>query len=420
MFAVRRSFQICLAVSCVVLTAADWPAFRGPHTNGVSDERGLPVHWSATENVVWKAKLPGYGTSSPIVSGGRVFVTCHTGHGIVKGGKVDDLRRHLLCVDRKTGAILWQATVPPKLPETPFNNYHAEHGYASSTPATDGKRVFVFFGRTGVLAFDFQGKQLWHVEVGTALNSWGSASSPILYKNLVLVNASVERNALIALDRDSGKEVWRARGIDDSWSTPLLVEVPGGKTEVVLHVQGALLAFAPDTGAKLWECTGVNSANGSSTPVARDGIVYVIGAATTGGRNSLAVRAGGKGDVTETRVVWKQKAGANHCSPVLYGDYLYWINGQVWCLRADTGAIVFQERLYDGRNEYSSPVAADGKLYAFTRRSGAYVLAANGKFELLSRNDLGDASVFNASPAVSDGQLFIRSNEYLYCLGKKD
>jgi outer membrane protein assembly factor BamB len=395
---------------------ADWPCFRGPQGLGVAEDRGLPTRWSATENVLWKRKLPGPGASSPIISAGRLFVTCYSGYGVGKGGDMEKLRRHLLCLDAKTGDVLWQRDVAAVLPESRYDRFMAEHGYSSSTPAADGERVYVFFGRSGVLAFDFEGRQLWQTIVGTALNGWGSAASLVLYKDRILVNATVEKSALIALDKRSGKELWKAKGIRDSWSTPVLAEVPGGGTEVVLNTLGEILAFDPNTGQKLWECEGIGGTAATSTPVTRGGIVWLMGTGFEG-RMTLAVRAGGRGDVTETHILWRQKVGAGICSPVLYGDYLFWVNGQVGCLRADTGEVVFRERLYEARQEYASPVVADGKLFAFTRRNGGYVLAASGKFERLAHNDLGDTSQFNASPAISDGRLFVRSDEYLYCIG---
>jgi outer membrane protein assembly factor BamB len=399
---------------------ADWPQFRGPTGNGISPDHGLPVTWGPGKNVLWKTRLPGPGISSPIVWGDRVFVACYTGHGVGgPGGDVKDLRRHLLCMERATGNVLWQKDVPTKLPETKFNNYLKQHGYVSSTPATDGERVYVFFGRTGVLAFDFDGRLLWQTEVGTGLNSWGSASSPVLYRDLVLVNASVECGALLALDRRSGKEVWRAKGVRDSWSTPLLVVVTGGKEEVVINTTGELLAFDAGTGARLWDCEQVVSSTPATTPVARDGIVYTMSSGFGGQGQAIAVRAGGRGDVSQTHVLWRQKVGANLCSPLLYGDHLYWVSGQAVCLRADTGAVVYRQRLYDTRNEYGSPVACDGKIFAFTHRQGTFVLAAGPRFEQLAHNDLEDDGFFGASPAVSNGQVFVRSNEYLYCIGQK-
>ncbi len=416
----RKCRVLAFAVLLGSLTTAfaDWPGFRGPHQDGVSTERGLPVTWSAKENVVWKTKLPGPGLSSPIVWGDRVFLTCYTGYGVGKEGDLKDLRRHLLCLDRKSGAVVWRKEVAAKLPETEYNQYMRQHGYASGTPATDGERVYVFFGRTGVLAFDLDGKQVWHTEVGTILNSWGSASSPVVYGDLLLVNATVESGALVALDRRSGKVVWRAKGIRDCWSTPLLVALPGGKHEVVLSSPDTLEGYDPENGKKLWECEGPPGATASSTPVAWDGVVYAMGGGFSG-RLFVAVRAGGRGDVTKTHVLWKRKTGAAHTAPILHDGRLYWIGGTACCLKAATGEIVYEKRLFEARQQYSSPILADGRIYVFTRQGGAYVLAAGDKFEQLAHNDLGDASDFSASPAVSGGQLFIRSNTYAYCLGKK-
>jgi outer membrane protein assembly factor BamB len=406
------------AVGLLVLltpVGADWPAFRGADGSGVSAEGGVPSKWGPAENIAWKIKLPGPGSSSPIVWGDRVFVTCYTGVG--KGGDPAALRRHLLCLDRKTGALRWQKDVAAVLPETPYTGFITEHGYASSTPATDGARIYVFFGRSGVLAYDFDGNEQWRADVGSYRNGWGSAASPVLYKDFVLVNATVESSSLVALNKKTGKQAWRVKGLGDSWATPVLVTVAGGRVEVVLSTADGLQAFDPQTGAKLWSCDGPSDGAATSTPVARDGIVYAIGGGLRG-RGALAVRAGGRGDVTATHVLWTQKTGAGICSPVLAGDYLFWVSGQVSCLRADTGRVVFQQRLYDARGEYASPVAVDGKLIALTRRSGAFVLTAKGAFEQVAHNDLGDATVFNASPAVSAGQLFVRSDAYLYCIGQ--
>lgn len=415
----NRLTALGAVVGVLVSLGADWPGFRGPNGDGTSSETGLPVKWGPKENVAWKVKLPGPGTSSPIVSKGRVFVTCFTGHEAARKGDVEKIRRHLLCFDRKNGAVLWHKEIPAKLPENDYNTYHTQHGYSSSTPAADGERVYVFFGRTGVLAFDYDGKQLWQTEVGEGLNSWGSAASPVVYKDLVIVNATVEKASLYGLDRKTGKQVWRTRGFRDTWSTPLLVEVPGGKTELVFSTAGELLGLDPDTGVKLWNCEGVSTTTPTSSPIARKGVIYVMAAGLGGTRSVMAVRAGGRGDVTKTHVVWRQTGGTNQTSPVLVGEYLFYVSGLVHCLRADTGKTVYQERLYETQQEYDSPIAADGKIYMVTRRSGTYVLGAGGKFELLAHNDLGDRSIFNASPAVSDGQLFIRSHEYLYCIGMK-
>ena len=210
------------------LVASDWPGFRGAY-NGASEEKNLPVKWSS-DTLLWKIKLPGAGTSSPIVTGDKLIVTCNAGYGTTitkgmsggfgkgkggKGGKSADagdqskLQLLVVCLDRKNGDILWEKEIQPKLPETPFSGMMREHCYASSTPVTDGKNVYVFFGKSGVYAFDLDGKQLWSANVGTEKHMWGSAASPVLYKDLVIVNAAIESKSLVALDKNTGKEVWR-------------------------------------------------------------------------------------------------------------------------------------------------------------------------------------------------------------------
>ncbi len=211
--------------------AADWPQFRGPGGSGVGDAKGLPVTWSSTDNVVWRTKLPGPGTSSPIVVGKRVYVTCYTGYGLEPGqGDMDKLMRHLVCIDRANGDVLWTKDFKPVLPESKYGpgGNESQHGYSSSTPASDGKRLYVFFGKSGVYCLDLDGNEIWQAGVGTGTHGWGSSNSPLLYKNLVIINASIESNALVALDKNSGKEVWRAKKIDASWNTPVLVNAPDG------------------------------------------------------------------------------------------------------------------------------------------------------------------------------------------------
>jgi outer membrane protein assembly factor BamB len=399
---------------------ADWPGFRGPQGSAVSDEKGLPTKWSGTENLVWKIKLPGPGGSSAITLGDRVFVTCYTGYGIPgnSGGSQDQLRRHVLCLDRKTGRTRWDKVVEAKLPETGYRSFITQHGYASSTPATDGERLYVFFGKSGVLAFDLDGKQLWQTSVGTGTHGWGSGSSPVLYKDLVIINAGVESNALVALNKRTGSEVWKAPGIRRSWSTPLLVDVGGGKQELVISMEGTILGFNPGTGKELWKCEGINDYVCPSV-AAKDGVVYAIGGRQA---EALAVRAGGRGNVTKTHLVWEKNIGSNVTSPLVYGDHLYWVSdrGMAYCVKAKTGEQVYAERLPGNAQVYASAVAGDGTIYVVTRQKGTFVLPAKPKFEVLAHNTFeGDKSIFNASPAISDGRLYLRSNEFLYCVGKK-
>lgn len=402
--------------------AADWPQFRGPGGLGASDETGLPTTWSDEENVVWKTELPGQGTSSPITVGNRVYLTCFSGYGqsIQDPGEMSQLERHLVCVNRADGQLLWQRTIAPDLPEQPFSgNYLPLHGYASSTPASDGERLYVFLGRSGVFAFDLGGEQLWNADVGSKTHNWGSATSPVLYKNLVIVNASVESGNLLALDKSDGHEVWSAPGMKAAWNTPLLVSLPDGGTELVVSVRGEVLGFDPATGEQLWRCAGIEDYVCPSV-IAHDGVVYVIGGR---GKPSLAVRAGGRGDVTEKRL-WHQGSGSNVSSPVYHDGHLYWVSesqGIAYCADATSGELVYQQRIEPRPDRiYASPVVADGKIYYVSRENGTYVVAAKPQFELLAHNVFaGDKSVFNASPAVSNGQLLLRSNRYLYCLGGK-
>ena len=192
--ACRIGFVVCFSLAASAADAADWLQFRGPGGLGVSDDQNLPLEWSATKNLVWTTPLPGPGTSSPIVVGKRVYLTCYTGYGVdaKNVGEMNDLKRHLLCIDRTNGKILWSKVFDPVLPEHKYDGEGSYHGYAASTPASDGERLVVFFGKSGVYCFDLDGKQLWHQTVGKGQSGWGSGASPMLYKNMVIVNASVE------------------------------------------------------------------------------------------------------------------------------------------------------------------------------------------------------------------------------------
>lgn len=398
--------------------AADWAQFRGPGGMGVSEEKNLPVQWSSSENIAWKVDLPGPGSSSPIVVGDRVFVTCYSGYGLEpNAGDQKDLRRHLLCFERATGKQLWAKEFEPKLPEHKYQGEGSYQGYAGSTPASDGQRLYVFFGKSGVFCFDLDGKELWHVDVGDGIHGWGSGASPVLFGKLLLINASVESGSLVALDKLTGKEAWRAGGIRAAWDTPLLIPSKD-RTEAVVSVESRLMSFDAATGKSLWDADGVHRYVCPSV-VAHDGVVYVIG----GGHTSLAVRTGGSGDVTQSNTVWKEKKGSNVSSPVYYDGHLYWASdngGYICCQNAATGETVFQERLEPRPGSiWSSALLADGKLYFVSQHAGTYVIAAKPKFELLAHNVFADDdSRTNATPAVSGGRLFLRTDRALYCIGK--
>jgi outer membrane protein assembly factor BamB len=405
--------------SAGMVLADDWPQFRGPTGMGIAADKGVPVKWSADSNIAWKTELPGPGTSSPIVVGKRIYLTCYTDYAIDRdkddGGDIKNLKRHLLCLDRDGGKILWTRDVPAVQPESPLQTYLNLHGYASSTPASDGKHVFVFFGASGVLAFDLDGKQLWKVSVGTGTSKWGSGSSPILYKDLVIVNASVECGALVALDKKTGDEKWRAKDISESWSTPMPVKLPGGQTELVVSATHKVLAFDPDSGKDLWHADSFDWYVCPSV-VAHDGVVYALQ-----NDSSVAIKAGGRGDVTKSHTLWHKAFGAVVSSPLYHDGYLYWATDTFYCLNAKNGSAMYKEHPTPGPDKvYASPVLADGKLYYVSRNDGTFVVEVGPKFKLLAHNTIeSDSSVFNASPAVSNSQLLLRSDRFLYCIGKK-
>lgn len=447
--------SVALAGCLSFATADDWPGFRGGK-DGVAPDQGLPAQLTA-DNILWKVKLPGAGTASPIVFGDKLFVTGYAGYGttiskglgkggfggfgkggfpkggfpkggVGKGGPSDPEQQKLkllvACLDRTNGKILWHKEIRPNLPEVAFSGMIREHGYASSTPVTDGERVVAFFGKSGVYAFDMEGKQLWRADVGADIHFMGTAASPVLYKDLVIVNAAIESHSLVGLDKKTGKEVWRTKGLSACWASPILAETQAGTIELVLSLPGKIAGYDPETGTELWHCQGIGTAGGysgtSPTPVSKDGIIYAMGGGGPSPAVTIAVKTGGKGDVTKSHVLWRQRAGASYCSPVIVGERLCWIDGVLQCLDIEDGTSVHKDRLYDARGEYVSAVVSGDKIFALTRLSGLFVLDGAGKFEKLAHVEFeGDESVFNASPAVSDGRLYLRSNAFLYCLGKK-
>jgi outer membrane protein assembly factor BamB len=412
------------------LPAADWSQFRGPDGNGVAGaEVRPPTTWSASQNVKWKTALPGPGSSSPIVSGERLFVTCYSGYGDGSGGgSLEQLQRHLLSVERQTGRIVWRKSIPAELPEDSFTGYLTEHGYASSTPVTDGERVYVFFGKTGVLAFDFDGKLLWQVNVGQQSSNrrWGSAASPVLYQNTVIVNAAEESRSVRALDKLTGAEVWKmaADSLELCFGTPALVHGAGGRTDLALAAPGKVWGLDPATGKVRWAAKTEITGNVSPSAVAADGVVYLTGGYTRQG--SAAVRADGQGDVTKTHVLWANSNASYVPSPVIAHGCFYVVSdqGMALCLDATDGQVVFKERLpgvsspgRGGKPFYASTILANGLLYAVSRRNGTYVFEEKRAFKLVAQNKLeDDGSDFNGTPALAENQLFLRSNRFLYCI----
>ena len=452
---ITRLPLLLLLSTSISASAADWPRFRGPNGSGIApDDKPVPVEWSATKNLKWQTALPGPGSSSPIVVGDRVFVTSWSGYateGQQSTGDISALMRHLICVDRITGKILWDRSVPAKQPEERYGGMFAQNGYASHTPVSDGKSVFAFFGKSGVHAFDLDGKPLWQAEVGDwdDRRGWGSASSPVLHGDVLIVPALVESQALFGFDKNTGKQLWKApsEGFAGTWGTPIVVEVDG-RADLAIAVPGEVWAFNPDTGKLRWYANGLQSDSVCNSVVTDGSAVFAM---SERGGGSVAIKAGGKGDVSATNTLWTGANGSRIATPILWENRLYWISGSIaTCRDAKTGAEVYSERIEStggatasavpqggnqgfggggggggrrgggmGGGDYASPVAANGHLYHVSRRGEVLVINLGPKFELLSRNKIeGDTSDHSATPAISNGQLFLRSAKTLYCIGE--
>jgi outer membrane protein assembly factor BamB len=400
------------------MNADDWPRFRGPDGSNTSGETGLPLAWSERENIVWKTELPGRGASSAITCRDKIFLTAYSGYGEGEtGSEKSALRQHVLCLDRPSGGIIWDKSTPGNPKEQDYGGYVALHGYSSATPVTDGNGVYAFFGSSGVVAYDFAGTRLWTAQVGSDTHEWGTGASPIVYENLVVVNASVESGSLVGLNKKTGAEVWRAGGVVQSYNTPIIVHQGDGSKELVVHGKGRILGLDPRTGARLWTYnTGVDDYICPSV-VTHKGIIYAI-CARSG--KFVAVRSGGGGDVSETHTVWSARGQSNVPSPVYHQGYLYWVSdeGIAHCIDAKTGKLMYKERLPNSGRVYASVTLVDGRLFAVSRERGTFVLEAAPRFKQLTLNVIADDdSIFNASPVVSRGQLLLRSDRFLYCIG---
>jgi outer membrane protein assembly factor BamB len=427
-----------IVVACV--EASDWPRFRGPNGTGVSpDSEPTPTRWSESENLKWKTPLPGEGVSSPIVVGDRVFVTTYSGYGF-EDGEQRDLKRHLVCVDRRTGTIAWEKSFDAVLPEDPYAGAGVpSHGYASHSPVSDGQRVYVFFGKSGVKAFDLEGNQLW--EQGVGLDSdpmgWGSASSPIIVDGMVVVTAGPERRGIVALNCETGTEVWssEADSLGSVWGTPAVAELPNGQKEIVIGAPYEIWGLNPKNGKVRWYCEASGEQSFNTSVVVHNDMVYAVEGR---GGASIAVKAGGRNDVSTSQVLWSGRDANRFGTPLYVNERLYYVaNGTVNCLDATTGTKLFQARLQrsggndreqrgpgrfggfggPGGSDYSSPVAAGDTIYYVSSNGDTHVFKASEAFELIAVNQVTpDAEVFAATPAISQGELFLRSNKHLYCI----
>lgn len=407
--------------------ADDWPGWRGPTGQGHSAEKKLPLTWSARENVRWKAPLPDAGSSTPAVWGDKVFVTQASEKTVwpprgSNGGPAAARNRSLLCFARADGTLLWRKDVLYEAEEST----HPTNPFCSASPAVDGERVVVSFGSAGLYAYDFSGKELWKVDAGKMEHVWGNASSPVLWEDLAILWCGPgENQKLLAVDKKTGAKVWEhlepggdrggKRNVG-SWSTPILVRVDG-KTQLILSVPQRLKGFDPRTGRELWSCAGLGNLVYSS-PLYADGIAVAM----SGFHGpALAVKLGGSGDITRDRLWHHVKSNPQRVgSGVIVGDRLYILeeSGVPHSFDLKTGEELWKvESRPRGGGAWGSMVHADGRLYVTTRGGTTHVMAAGPAFELLASNALNEHT--DASIAVSEGELFIRTYKHLWCIAEK-
>jgi outer membrane protein assembly factor BamB len=410
----KRLFVPAALLLLAQSTSADnWPAWRGPDGNGHCKEKNLPVNWSDTENVRWKVALPSGGMSTPVIWGDRIFLTQAT-----NGGQ----KRAVMCFDRKAGKLLWQQVVDYQEKEAELY-VKEDHPYCRASPVTDGERVIVSHGSAGVFGYDLQGKELWHRELGKFVHDYGNASSPVLYGDLVILNCGPgETTFLVALDKKSGKQVWRADGPSQtdrytcSFVTPVIATIKD-RDELIMSWPRVVKAYDPRTGKPLWSCEGLGTMIQNHSPLVTADVIVAM--SSYGSWRDMAIKTGGNGDVTETHRLWYQNSPPRTGAGVVVGDCIYATGSTnspfVECMELKTGKIVWKERL--GVGFWSSMVHADGRLYVTDLGGGTFVLAATPKFEVVSRNPLEERTV--ASPAISDGEIFIRTYKHLWCISNK-
>ena len=386
----------------LLFLAQDWPEFRGPTGQGLSDQTGLPLTWSETRNVQWKTEIPGRGWSSPAILGDRIWLTTAT-----------DNERSLraICLDRATGTILrivevFRLSSPGRV--------NAKNSLASPTPVLEGDRVYVHFGAFGTACISQAGKILWQTRLEYDNGQHGPGGSPILYENLLIVNCDgMSVQYVAALDKLTGKIQWKQyRKGSHAYATPLIVRLAGGD-QVISPGAFRAIAYEPRTGNEIWQVRYGDGFSNVPRPVFADGLVFLC----TGFQQPslMAVRVDGRGDVTNSHVVWRRDRGVPLTpSPLLVGEELYFVNdnGIATCLDSRTGKEYWQHRI--GGSHSASPLFADGRIYFLSEDGQSVVIAPGKQFKMLATNQLDGQTL--ASMAVSGGSIFVRSNTHLYCL----
>ena len=410
--------SLLVAATVAVPHAENWPQWRGPVLNGVSGERNLPVRWSKTENVTWKLPMPTLSASTPIVWGDRIFLNVADGNDL-----------YLWAVDRTRGVALW------KRPLGGGNHMSRKQNMSSPSPVTDGKNIWVMTG-TGILkAFDFEGTEVWardfQKDYGRFGMQYGYGSSPLLFEDSLYLEVlhgffTKDPSYVLRVSKTNGRTIWKVERptparfeSPDAYTTPALLRY-GTNTEIVVTGGDVITGHDPSTGQELWRANGLNPYNDSSHRIVASTVVFDdMMFVPTRERPLLALKAGGRGDVTRSHVLWSFGNGPDVPTPVTDGTYLYVVNdrGIMWCLEAKTGKEVYGRKRLRPATYSGSLVLGEGKLYVTDEDGVTTVVKAGPTFEVLAENDFDDYTL--SSPAISDGQIFIRTAKFLYCIGKR-
>jgi len=398
-----------LALAGPVAAEENWPQFRGPTGRGHSEAKNVPVSWNEA-SVAWRAELKGTGQSSPVNWGDRIFLTAASDDG---------MERYVMCLSRENGKMLWEDTIASESPE----KTHRMNSRATPTCATDGERVFAFFGPAGLHAYSVTGEKQWSVDLGDFPGVWGIAASPVIVDGKVIQNCDASgRSRLVALDAETGEIVWetpREEKPRGGWSTPILIE-HGDRRELVLNGEYGVRGYDPETGEELWFCEGFNG-RGSPVPDYADGRLYVVNGKPG---DTYCVEPGGSGDVTDTHMLWHapRKGGRDLPSPAVVGDDLFItsMSGVASCYDAETGEVRWVERLGEGVEIAAAPLVVDDLLYLQTVNGGDVMIIRPGEeLDIVAVNSLGAEAgdeIFRATPAPIGGRLYIRSDRALYCI----
>jgi outer membrane protein assembly factor BamB len=400
-----------VALLALATLGADWPRFHGPNGTGTAGDKDLPVQWTAKDGIRWKLAIPGDGNSSPVVWGNKLFL---------QTSKTDD--RTLLCISADEGKILWSQTVPGIKAHT-----HDLNSLASSTPTTDGEKVYALFwnGKTMSLqAFDMDGKPVWQRDLGPFKSQHGVGASPVVYNGLVYLNNDQDdgKAELIALSAKDGKIAWQVprKAFRACYSTPFIVK-EGDRSELLVTSTAGISGYDPASGEALWNWTwkfdGMALRTVASSVYA-NGIVFATSGDGRGDRHAVAIRKGDRGDVTKTNLLWENKKSFPYVPTMIaLGEHVYFVNdaGMAGCAEARTGKLVWFERLLPGK-ALASPVLVGDKIYAAGDKGDVVVFAADTTFKVLGKSVVGEPVI--ASPAVANGSLFIRGAGHLFCIGK--